>query len=242
MISKLAVVETAEVGRDVRIGEFAIIRQDVRIGNNVIIHPYVIIEPGVVIGDGVEIFPGAVVGKEPKGAGALARAVTFQRRVMIGAHSSIGPHAIIYYDVEIGEHTLFGDAASIREQSRIGSWSVIGRHVTVNYHTSIGDRTKIMDHSWLAGNMKVGNNVFVSGGVLTTNDNSMRRQEFDEGSMYGPTIEDGALIGVGALLLPNVTIGAQALVGAGAVVTKSVPAGSVVMGVPARFVREVREN
>jgi acetyltransferase-like isoleucine patch superfamily enzyme len=96
-----------------------------------------------------------------------------------------------------------------------------------------------MDHSWLAGNMSIGSNVFISGGVLTSNDNAMGRHGFSDADMRGPTVEDGALIGVGAMLLPGVTVGAGAVIGAGAVVTKDVPAGMVVMGLPARAVRPV---
>ena len=49
-----------------------------------------------------------------------------------------------------------------------------------------------------------------------------------------PVIEAGASIGIGAILNPGVRIGAGALVGAGAVITKDVPAGKTVAGVPAK--------
>jgi acetyltransferase-like isoleucine patch superfamily enzyme len=51
------------------------------------------------------------------------------------------------------------------------------------------------------------------------------------------TVEDGADIGVNAVLLPGVTIGAHAIVGAGSVVTRDVPAHAIVAGVPAAFLR-----
>jgi UDP-3-O-[3-hydroxymyristoyl] glucosamine N-acyltransferase len=102
------------------------------IGEAVVIHPHVVIESGVAIGDNVEIFPGAYIGKVPKGAGALSRTPTFVARIEIGANCSIGPHAVVYYDVVLGASTLLGDGASIREQTRIGSRTVIGRYVTVN--------------------------------------------------------------------------------------------------------------
>ncbi len=83
--------------------------------------------------------------------------------------------------------------------------------------------------------------VFISGGVLTTNDNAIGRDGYHEGHIIGPTIEDHVLVGVGALLLPGVVIGTGSIIGAGAVVTRDVQPGTVVMGVPARFIRRVEE-
>lgn len=241
MISPQAVIQTKAIGKNVTIAEFAVVRANVIIGDNVVIHPHVVIESDVVIGNGVEIFPGAYIGKEPKGAGALARAPQFERKLTIGQNSSIGPHAIVYYDVEIGESCLIGDGASIREQCRIGTKTVIGRYVTLNYKTRVGSRVKIMDHSWLAGNMTVGDEVFISGGVLTANDNAIGLHGYSEAEVIGPTIQDGAAIGVGAILLPKTIIGSGAIVGAGALVTKDVSDNTLVMGIPAKAIRNVKE-
>lgn len=56
--------------------------------------------------------------------------------------------------------------------------------------------------------------------------------------VHGATLEDGCLIGIGAIVLNGVSVGAGALVAAGAVVTKDVPAGAVVMGAPAVVKRQ----
>jgi acetyltransferase-like isoleucine patch superfamily enzyme len=241
-ISKLAVVETTDIGENVQICEFSIIRRSVKIGRNVIIHPHVVINSGVYLNDGVEVFPGAVIGKEPKGAGALARIPQFEKRVVVGENSSIGPNAIIYYDVEIGSNTLIGDGASIREQCHIGSLCIISRYVTINYNTIIGDRTKVMDLTHITGNCRIGNDVFVSITVGMTNDNLAGANGYDEARIVGPTIHDGAIIGAGATLLPGVAIGKKSIVGAGAVVSRDVPDNSVVMGIPARVTRQVKRG
>ena len=52
MISKLAVVETDNVGENVTVGEFSVIRPGVVIGTGAVIYPHVVISPGVVVGDG----------------------------------------------------------------------------------------------------------------------------------------------------------------------------------------------
>ena len=57
--------------------------------------------------------------------------------------------------------------------------------------------------------------------------------------VHGATLEDGCLIGIGAIVLNGVTVGAGALVAAGSVVTRDVPAGAVVMGAPAQVKRDL---
>jgi len=57
--------------------------------------------------------------------------------------------------------------------------------------------------------------------------------------VHGATLEDGCLIGIGAIVLNGVTVGAGALVAAGSVVTRDVPAGALVMGAPAQVRREL---
>jgi acetyltransferase-like isoleucine patch superfamily enzyme len=233
-VANHSISSRARVGKNVRFGDYVVVGDDVVLGDGVIVHPNVVIAPGVVIEENVEVFPGAFLGKEPKGAGATARIPTFNRTVRIGKNCSIGPNAVVFYDVEIGEGTLLGDGASIREQGRIGSKCIISRYVTLNYNARIGDRTKIMDLTHITGNCVVGNDVFVSIHVSTVNDNAIGAEGYDEARIVGPTLGDGCMIGANAVLLPNVKIGARAVVAAGAVVTTDVAPGEKVFGIPAR--------
>jgi acetyltransferase-like isoleucine patch superfamily enzyme len=239
MINPLAVIKSTQIGNNPRIDEYSIIKENVIIGNDVIIHPNVVIEPGVVIGDNVEVFPGAYIGKEPKGAGAIARPIQFDQVVEIGDNCSIGPNAVLYYDVKIGNNTLIGDGASIREQVRIGHHCLISRYVTINYNSSIGNFTKIMDMAHITGNVSIGDNVFISIMVSSANDNILIERTYDEEKIEGPLIEDDVSIGAGAILLPGVRIGKGSFIGAVAVVTKDVAPGLLVMGVPARPLRDI---
>ena len=235
MIHPTAIISTeAKIGDNVEIGPFAIIG-NATISDGCIIHPHVIIADGVHLGCNVEVFPGAFLGKEPKGAGATARKPEFDRSIIIGDECSIGPHAVIFYDVKIGANTLLGDGASIREKCCIGSRCILSRYVTVNYDTMIGDRTKIMDNTHITGNARIGEDVFISTMVGTANDNLIRAGYGDH--IAGQIIENFAVIGAGAILLPTIRIGFSAIVAAGAVVTKNVAANTLVAGIPARFMR-----
>lgn len=221
----------AKIGARVSVGAFAVIG-DSEIDDGTIIQAHVVIGDGVRIGQDVEIFPGAMIGKEPKSAGATARPIQFRPQVVIGDRCSIGPHSTIYYDVEIGTNSLIGDGASIREQGRIGSRCIISRHVSLNYNVRVGDRVKVMDGTHLTGGMVVGNGAFISALVVTLNDNVVR-EGFGE-HISAPIVEEDAVVGGGATLMPGIIVGRGAMVAAGAVVTKNVEPGGRVAGVPAR--------
>lgn len=238
MISPMAVVQTTDIGPGTNIAEFAVVRRGVKIGRNVTIHPHVVIEEGVTIGDHVEIFPGAYIGRTPKGVGATARKIAFEKRVTIGENSSIGPGAVIYYDVTIGKNTIIGDAASIREQVAIGDFCIISRNVTMGYNVRIGDYTKIMDNTNVTGNTTIGQHVFVSALVVMTNDRGIGKWGYEEERVQGPKIGDRVAVGAGANLLPGVVIGDGAIVAAASVVSNDVPAGKMVAGYPSRVVKD----
>jgi acetyltransferase-like isoleucine patch superfamily enzyme len=85
----------------------------------------------------------------------------------------------------------------------------------------------------------VEDDVFVGPCAITTNDPAAGRGEPE---LTGATLRRACRIGAGAVLLPGVEIGEEAFVAAGAVVTTSVAPRAVVMGVPARTVREVPET
>lgn len=239
MISKTAIVETKLIGSGTRIEDFAVVRDDVRLGDNVMIHPHVVIESGVVIGDEVEIFPGAYIGKEPKGAGATARVPEFRRKISIGDQCSIGANAVIYQDLYIGQNTLIGDGASIREQSAIGDQCVIGMNVTVGYSVTIRNKVRIMDHTHVVGKSLIEDDAFIAMNVSMANDPYIGMSGYKEERIQGVVIRNGAMVGIGANLLPGVEVGKEAIVAAGALVNKDVPACKMVVGIPAKVVKDV---
>lgn len=209
------------------IAKTAIIHNNVVIEDDVIIHDYVVIYPGVIIKKGAEIFDHCVIGKQPKAPGCTSRVIEdIPDSTIIGENTILSPFCCVYRGVEIGNNTLLGDYASIRENCKIGNFSIISRNVSVNYNTIIGNHTKIMDNSHITGNAIIKDNVFISVLVSTTNDNSMGKNGYNE-EVNGPTIED------------NVKIGKNSVIGSGAVVTKNVACNKVVMGIPAKEVRDI---
>lgn len=224
------------------ISKTAIIHEGAIISENAIINDYVVIYPNVVIKDGVEVMDHAVIGRLPKSASTSKRKVQKKyKETIIGENAVISPGAVIYTDVMIGEGTLVGDNASVREGCRIGNGCIIARNVSINYNTIVGDATKIMDNAHITGNMIIEDHVFISVLVATTNDNLIGKGEYSDDREKGPHIKRGATIGAAANLLPAITIGENALVGAGSVVTKDVPDRKVVMGVPAKIIRDVED-
>ena len=237
MIHETAIVKS-NIPDSCTIHPYAIIGKNVELGENVVIHSFVVINDHVKLGHRVEVFPGAYIGKEPKGAGALARQPHFECIVEIGSDCSIGPHTVIYYDVRIGNNTLIGDGASIREQCTIGSYCIISRYVTINYNAKIGDRTKIMDMTHITGNCTVGQDVFISLHVGMANDNQIGHAGYGD-HVQGPSIGDSAAIGLGSMLLPNVYIGEGAIISASSLVRKSVEANTLVAGNPAKMIKKI---
>lgn len=225
------------------IASTAIIHDNVEIEDNVIIHDYVVIYPNTIIKAGTEIFDHCVLGKIPTSPGITSRQLkTEYDKLVVGENCVLCPGVVLYAGSTLGHNNLLGDFCSIREECKIGNGCIISRNVSVNYNTEIGNDTKIMDNTHITGNMKIGNHVFISVLVATTNDNTMGREEYNPDHVYGAVIEDDVTIGAAANILPQVTIGRNAIVGAGAVVTKSVPANKVVMGVPAKVVKDVGEK
>jgi acetyltransferase-like isoleucine patch superfamily enzyme len=91
------------------------------------------------------------------------------------------------------------------------------------------------------GGSIVEDDVFLGPGVVTTNDDAMGRHPRGA-PLRGPVFRRACRVGGGVVLVPGVEIGEEAFVAAGALVTRDVPARAVVMGVPARVVREVGDE
>jgi acetyltransferase-like isoleucine patch superfamily enzyme len=203
------------------------------------IHPSATVYEGTVLGKGVKVLEGAVVGKQP----TLSPRSTAKREPLqpttIGDDTIVSTGAIVFAGSAIGARVILGDQSCVRERVTIGDDVVLGRGSYIENDTAVGALTKIQAEAYITAYSTLEDNVFIAPCVVTTNDNYMGRTEKRLSEMRGPTIRRGARVGGGAILCPGVEIGEEAFVGAGAVVTKDVPPRKLVVGNPARVLRDV---
>ena len=201
-----------------------------------------IVYPGTVVGKDVQIHDYAVVGKQP----ALSPRSTAAREELppleLGPGTIVSTGAVVFAGTRIGARVIVGDQACVRERCELGDDTVIGRGALVENDTTIGALTKIQAEAYITAYSTLEEEVFIAPCVITTNDNFMGRTQKRHALRKGPTIRRGARIGGGAVLLPGIEIGEEAFVGAGAVVLRDVPARAVVVGNPARQIREVPDD
>lgn len=151
---------------------------------------------------------------------------------MIAADVDLGPNVSI---PQPGLVNLYG--------CRVGENTRIGAFVEVQRGAVIGSNCKISSHTFVCAGVTIEDGVFIGHGVMFINDLYPRAANEDgtlqtdaDWQLIETRVERQASIGSNATILAGVTIGAGALVGAGAVVTKDVPPGAIVAGVPAAVV------
>ena len=132
---------------------------------------------------------------------------------------------------------------------RIGDETRIGPFVEIQRGVAVGPRCKIQSHTFICTGVVIEEDVFVGHGVMFINDRYPRAttsagdlKSDADWKLEPTTVERGAAIGSGAVVLGGLRIGAGALVGAGAVVTRDVAAGSIVTGNPAHKHRPSNPN
>jgi acetyltransferase-like isoleucine patch superfamily enzyme len=158
---------------------------------------------------------------------------------MSSAPSNDAPHRLIK-DVQFGSGVVVYSFVNLYGCS-IGDETQVGTFVEIQRGARIGARCKIQSHTFICDGVTIGDGVFVGHGVMFINDKRPRAtadggglQTEADWTLMRTTIEDGASLGSGSVILGGVNVGAGATVGAGAVVTRDVAPGATVAGTPAR--------
>src|SRR5579885_425955 len=140
----------------------------------------------------------------------------------------------LFDDVDFGDDVVVYSFTNLYGCT-IGSGTRIGPFVEIQRGVVVGRLCKIQSHAFICDGVRIGDGVFVGHGVMFVNDKRPKAVN-DRGQLAGEedwellpvSVEDGATIGSGAIIMGGVTIGQEALVGAGAVVTADVAPGAVV--------------
>lgn len=214
--------------------------ENVTIGEDVAFGAHVVVHDGVIIGDGCIVEDHAILGRRPRLSGrSSARGEIGQ--LVLGERVTVCAGAIVFAGASIGEEAILGDQSFVRERSTVGPGSLVGRASVVDNDVAIGARVRIQTNVYITAFSVVEDDVFVGPCAISTNDDTMARHGPDH-TLRGATLRRACRVGGGVVLVPGVEVGEEAFVAAGAVVTRDVLPRKVVMGAPARVVREVGEE
>ena len=207
----------AKIGKNVRIGDNTIIYDNVEIGDNTIICN------DCVIGEPLNAYYSDIKGYvNPK--------------TIIGSNSLIRSHTIIYGGNIVGDFFQTGHRVTVRENTMFGHHCSLGTLDDIQGFSEFGDYCRLHSNVHIGQHSKLGSFVFVYPYVVFTNDPTPPSE-----NCFGPTVGDFSQIATGSVLLPGVRIGRHCLIAAGSAVTKDVEDYKLVVGVPAKVVKDVRE-
>ena len=177
------------------------VRGPVEHGRDVFLDANVLLEGEVRLGHRVRIGPNVVL-----------------RDCEVGDDTVIHPNCVLEKSV-VGRACSVGPFARLRPGNRVADGAHIGNFVELK-NTQLGEGSKANHLSYL-GDSVIGGKVNVGAGTITCN--------YDGANKHRTTIEDGAFIGSGTMLVAPVTVGAEATIGAGSTITKDAPPGKLTL-------------
>lgn len=190
------------------------------------------IHVGVELGEGSLVEEYCILGVPPRGKepGEL--------KTVIGSNALIRSHTVIYAGNVIEANFQTGHGAMVRECNRIGRDVSIGSHSIVEHDVIIGNGVRIHSNVFIPEFSVLDDGAWVGPNVVFTNAKYPRSPGIKM-ELKGPHLFLNVIIGANSTILPGVSIGAGAIVGAGSVVVEDVPEGKVVVGNPARIIKNV---
>lgn len=213
---------------NVQISSKAIIGRNVKIGDNTSILD------NVTIGDNSVICNNCIIG-EPLNDYYDNNNYN-NPNTTIGFGSLIRSHTIIYSGNTIGNDFSTGHRVTIRENMKIGDHCRIGTLSDLQGFSEIGNYCWLHSNVHIGQHSKIGNFVFIYPYTVFTND-----PHPPSTICIGPSVGDYSQIAVGSILLPGVKLGKHVLIGANSVVGRDVEDYQLVVGNPAKPIRDVRE-
>jgi len=229
--------DECQIGSHVSVGAWAKVGARTKVGDHTTIYPQ------VDLGEDGFIGSNSSIGRLPKAAAtSTVKAHADLPALRIGKGYTAGCSVVLYSGTSYGDQVFIGDGALVRERCTIGQNVVIGSGVAVENDTRIGEFTKIQTGSYITAYMEIEDHVFIAPMVTTTNDNFMGRTEKRFKYIKGAHIGRGARVGGASILLPGVEIAPETFVAAGALVTKDTTEKRVMIGFPARDVRQVPDE
>lgn len=154
----------------------------------------------------------------------------------------MSPINFIDESAKLGQRVTVWHFATILANVEIGDDVSIGSHAEIGRGSVIGEGSRISAFVFLPPNSRVGNRVFIAPHAMFCDDKTPRAGNADYFAQP-PVIEDDAVIGANATILPGIRIGHHAVIGAGAIVTHDVEPHMTVYGTPSRpkYKTEFRE-